>query len=94
MCRFHRGYNGRVEQEQHRWIKSLTTVQAVARANPENLATARHVIDTFGSTQIANEWLNDFCPALGVRPVELMEDDQGRLAINRVLICISHGIIY
>jgi uncharacterized protein (DUF2384 family) len=87
-------YNEHVEQEQHRWIKSRTAVQTFARATSENLATIRHLIDTFGSTEMANEWLNDFCPALGVRPVELMESDQGRLAINRVLICISHGIIY
>ena len=94
MRRFQRGYNGDVEQEHHRCVESGTAVQAVARANPENLATVRHLIDTFGSTEMANEWLNDFCPVLGVRPVELMEDDPGRLAINRVLICISHGIIY
>jgi uncharacterized protein (DUF2384 family) len=83
-----------MQSEQYRSIKSGTTVQAIAHATSENLATARQLVDTFGSAEMADEWLNAFCPALGVRPVELMEDDQGRRTINRVLICISHGIIY
>jgi hypothetical protein len=69
-------------------------VQAAGLTPVGNPATIRHLIDTFGSTATAVEWLNDFCPALGVRPVEVMEDDDGRRAINRVLICISHGMIY
>lgn len=88
------GYNIAVEQEQHSWIPSETIVRNVAHANSEMMATVRHLVETFGSTAMADEWLNDFCPALGVPPVELMDDDQGRLAINRVLICISHGMIY
>jgi hypothetical protein len=94
MNRFQPGYDGDVEPEQHRSIESGTTDQAVARATSENLATIKNLVDTFGSAEMANEWLNGFCPALGVRPAELMEEDQGRVAIDRVLICISHGIIY
>ena len=57
-------------------------------------ATVEHLLDTFGSWTMAVEWLNEFCPALGVQPVELMQDAQGRLELNRILICISHGMIY
>ena len=77
-------------QEHH----STESVQAAGLTPLANSETIRHLIDTFGSTAMAVEWLNEFCPALGVRPVEVMEDSDGRLAIHRVLTCISHGMIY
>lgn len=86
-------YNAKVDLEEHR-SKSANPRTMADRVAYRNFATVRHLIDTFGSRETAIEWLNEFCPALGVRPVELMEDDEGRLALNRVLICISHGMIY
>jgi hypothetical protein len=75
-----------VEPEEYRWTESGATAYTVARPGSGTRVTVRHLIDTFGSTAMAIEWLNDFCPDLSVRPAELMDDDRGRLAINRVLV--------
>lgn len=43
---------------------------------------------------MAKEWLNEICPALDARPVDLIADDKGCLAVDCVLSCIDHGMIY
>ncbi len=74
--------------------ESPNTAPAAERITSRKFVTIRHLIDTFGSREMADEWLSAFCPILGVRPVELLDHNEGRLALNRVLICISHGMIY
>ena len=81
------GYTLRVEVS-----RTLATVEGLSEYR--RWATVEHLIDTFGSREAAVEWLNEFCPALGLRPVELMQDEQGRLTVNQVLVCIDHGMIY
>ena len=52
------------------------------------------MIDTFGSEEGAIEWLEEFCPVLGGRPVDLMGDEQGQKQVNDILVCIDYGLVY
>ena len=58
------------------------------------LSVQTHLVDTFGSAETASVWLTEICPALGVRPIDLMDDEKGRQTVNDLLVCIDHGTIY
>jgi putative toxin-antitoxin system antitoxin component (TIGR02293 family) len=47
----------------------------------------------FGTAEAAKEWLESECPALGfVRPIDLLNDDEGLKNVIAILVRIEHGV--
>ncbi len=65
------------------------------KMKPEYSANQAHIlelaIDTFGSQETAEAWMNDFNLMLGGTPLTIAESDQGVQEVKKILGAISYG---
>jgi len=48
-------------------------------------------VDTFGSEQMAESWLNQYHALLGAAPIVVAESSSGLVEIQKILSAISYG---
>lgn len=65
------------------------------KMKPEYSANQAHIlelaIDTFGSQETAEAWMNDYNLILGDTPLAIAESDQGVQEVQKILSAISYG---
>lgn len=70
------------------WILPMKTKSEYSANQAHILALA---IDTFGSTETAEVWMNDYNLLLGGTPLTIAESEPGMQEVKKILGAISYG---